>query len=137
VPNWSQYLIVIEGITFTYLATQADTVQNVVEQLSNAINAQLPNHAIWENGQTQLIIDNEELPVFHFFFFLSGLKIVSNVTPGQNKATETEQYVKNIIENPVETHTFPTINWMNLYEDKNENFEGWVNYGKQSRFKIR
>lgn len=132
-PNWSQYLIVVEGISFTYVATQGDSLAHVVQQLSNSINAALPNHAIWQSGQTQLIIDNNQLPTFHFFIILSGLTIISNVTAGQNKVTQTEQYVKNIIENPVPTHTFPTINWMNLYEDKNENFEGWVNYYKNGQ----
>ena len=96
--------------------------------MSNSINAQLPNHAIWSPGQTQLIIDNDELPEFHFFLILSGLTPGENVSASQQNATETEAYVKRIIENPISSHTFPTMRWLNYYDDKNSAYQDWINF---------
>ncbi len=121
------YYIIIEGIAFLLNTNTSMTAEFVAEWFYTEINLQLPNHAIWSPGQTQLILDIGELPPFHFFLFNIGFIPSVNVTSSQSHALNTEFYVKDINQNSVATHAFPVLRWNNFYED-NPIFEKWINY---------
>jgi hypothetical protein len=131
-PGASWRIVIDENIYFlTGLGHSKNDVNNY---FFTEINADYPGFMLI-NGSFQMEFDLGAYPAADIKLSqLLSVTIVGGSNILEAKHDSFQDYVQSLMDTPVSSHSFPTINNTSVYGERNPLFEGYINYYKGGSF---
>lgn len=123
------YFITINGVQYSFDATGGGYTQNDAGLgLAAAINAAYPGTATYISPTNTLEVQALDNDPFIINSTIQGLTIVSVTRIAEAWQQNLLTYVQEVIDTPVDSHSFPTLRHNGIYGAANYLYTGYVNY---------
>lgn len=123
-PN--TYAIALDNVLATATANNPGELNTAIGSIATQLNAANPGVATWFPGEGTIKLQSSIINQ-HPVIQIVSVQLQSAISVAEAREANMEAHINYVIDNDVETHCFPAIQWDRLYSGQNIFFEGIVN----------